>query len=83
MDADHRHHLDRAAELRAHQAIGHGGLGLRRLVAETAADNAASNRVLESNGFVVYGREHAVDPLTDGTFGDGLHWELLPGGLVP
>ena len=62
--------------------IGHGGLGLRRLVAETAADNAASNRVLESNGFVVYGREHAVDPLTDGTFGDGLHWELLPGGHI-
>jgi len=63
--------------------VGQGGLGLRRLVAETAADNAASNRVLESNGFVVYGREHAVDPLPDGTFGDGLHWELLPGGLIP
>ncbi len=63
--------------------IGQGGLGLRRLVAETAADNAASNRVLESNGFVVYGREHAVDPLTDGTFGDGLHWELLPDGRSP
>ena len=60
--------------------IGQGGLGLRRLVAETAADNAASSRVLESNGFVVYGREHAVDPLPDGTYGDGLHWELLPDG---
>lgn len=55
-----------------------GGLGLRRLVAETAADNRASNRVLEANGFTAYGREHAVDPLPDGTFGDGLHWELLP-----
>lgn len=57
-----------------------GGLGMRRLVAETAADNAASNRVLESLGFTVYGREHAVDKLPDGSFGDGLHWELLPPG---
>jgi RimJ/RimL family protein N-acetyltransferase len=54
-----------------------GGLGMRRLVAETAADNAASNRVLESLGFTVYGREHAVDLLDDGSYGDGLHWELL------
>lgn len=55
-----------------------GGLGLRRLVAETAADHLASSRVLEANGFRVYGREHAVDALPDGTYGDGLHWELLP-----
>lgn len=54
-----------------------GGLGVRRLVAETAADNVASNRVLEANGFVIYGREHAVDELADGGWGDGLHWELL------
>lgn len=58
-----------------------GGLGLRRLVAETAADNAASNRVLESAGFVIFGREHAVDPLPDGTYADALHWELLHGPL--
>jgi RimJ/RimL family protein N-acetyltransferase len=57
-----------------------GGLGLRRLVAQTAADNAASNRVLEALGFVVYGRERAVDRLPDGSWGDGLHWELLPAG---
>lgn len=55
-----------------------GGLGLRRLVAETAADNAASNRVLEASGFAVWGREHLVDLLPDGSYGDGLHWELLP-----
>lgn len=55
-----------------------GGLGLRRLVAETAADNAASNGVLEANGFSVWGREHLVDELPDGSYGDGLHWELLP-----
>jgi RimJ/RimL family protein N-acetyltransferase len=54
-----------------------GGLGLRRLVAETAADNVASNRILESVGFSLFGREHVVDPLPDGRYGDGLHWELL------
>ncbi len=56
-----------------------GGFGLRRLVAETAADNAASNRVLEATGFRQWGREHRVDELPDGSFGDGLHWELIPG----
>jgi RimJ/RimL family protein N-acetyltransferase len=55
-----------------------GGLGLRRLVAETAADNLASNRVLEANGFRVWGRERLVDELEDGTYADALHWELLP-----
>jgi RimJ/RimL family protein N-acetyltransferase len=60
--------------------VAEGGLGLRRLVAETAADNVASNRVLEALGFVPFGREHAVDALPDGTWGDGLHWELLPAG---
>jgi RimJ/RimL family protein N-acetyltransferase len=54
-----------------------GGLGLRRLVAETAADNAASNKILTSVGFAPFGREHEVDPLPDGTYGDGLHWEWL------
>jgi RimJ/RimL family protein N-acetyltransferase len=56
-----------------------GGLGMRRLVAETAADNDASNHVLTANGFAVYGREHAVDLLPDGSYGDGLHWELISG----
>jgi RimJ/RimL family protein N-acetyltransferase len=54
-----------------------GGLGLRRLVAETAADNAASNAVLRAVGFAEFGREHATDELADGTLVDGLHWELL------
>ncbi|HET6667082.1 MAG TPA: GNAT family N-acetyltransferase [Intrasporangium sp.] len=54
-----------------------GGLGLRRLVAETAADNVASNAVLRSVGFTEFGRERATDPLPDGTYGDALHWELL------
>jgi RimJ/RimL family protein N-acetyltransferase len=54
-----------------------GGLGLRRLTAETAADNAASNAVLRAAGFTQFGREHATDLLPDGSFEDGLHWELL------
>ena len=53
------------------------GLGLRRLVAETAADNVASNAVLRAVGFTEFGRERATDLLPDGTYGDGLHWELL------
>ncbi len=56
-----------------------GGLGLRRLTAETAADNEASNGVLRALGFTTWGREPAVDPLPDGGYGDGLHWQLLLG----
>lgn len=74
-----------AAKEAARLAVAHalapaseGGLGVRRLVAETAADNEASNAVLRSAGFVPFGREHAVDLLPDGAWGDGLHWELLP-----
>lgn len=56
-----------------------GGLGLRRLVAETAADNEASNAVLRALGFEVYGREIGADVLPDGSSGDGLHWSLARG----
>ena len=58
--------------------VAEGGLGLRRLTAETAADNEASNAVLRSSGFSSFGREHAVDALADGSWGDGLYWELVP-----
>jgi RimJ/RimL family protein N-acetyltransferase len=68
----------RLAVAHALRPIAEGGLGLRRLVAETAADNAASNGVLRGCGFREFGREHAVDELADGSWGDGLHWELLP-----
>ena len=74
-----------AAKEAARLAVAHalaptseGGLGLRRLVAETAADNEASNAVLRSVGFVEFGREHAVDRVADGGWGDGLYWELPP-----
>ena len=54
-----------------------GGLGLRRLVAETAEDNVASNRVLDRVGFTIWGQESAADLLPDGRTVDSLHWELL------
>ncbi|MGD7787909.1 GNAT family N-acetyltransferase [Propionibacteriaceae bacterium Y1700] len=51
-----------------------GGLGLRRLVAETAADNSASIRVLTTLGFTRWGHEKgAVAP--DGSIGPADHWE--------
>ena len=54
-----------------------GGLGMRRLVAQTAEDNAASNAVLDRLGFTIWGRESAADVLPDGRAVDALHWELL------
>jgi RimJ/RimL family protein N-acetyltransferase len=69
----------------ARLAIGHalspkdaGGLGLRRLIAETSADNVGSNKVLESQGFESFGRERGVEQMADGTWGDFLHWQLAP-----
>ncbi|MDN5724910.1 MAG: GNAT family N-acetyltransferase [Propionibacteriales bacterium] len=51
-----------------------GGLGLRRLLAETAADNTASTRVLTTLGFTRWGHEKgAVAP--DGSIGPADHWE--------
>ncbi len=67
----------RLATAYAMRSRGEGGLGLRRLTAETAADNEPSNGVLRALGFVAWGREPAVDLLPDGTYGDGLHWQLL------
>ena len=69
----------RAARLASDHALrpmADGGLGLRRLVAETAADNAASNRVLEAAGFSVWGREDSAEA-PDGSWGPALHWERL------
>lgn len=69
----------RLAVAHARRPVHEGGLGMRRLVAETAADNEASNAVLRRSGFVVYGREHAVDDLGGGRYGDALYWELADG----
>ncbi len=72
-----------AAKTAARLAVQHafaskeeGGVGLRRLVAETAADNAASNAVLESVGFTKWGHEAAATA-PDDSVGPADHWELL------
>ncbi|NYF99136.1 GNAT family N-acetyltransferase [Janibacter cremeus] len=69
----------RAARLATEHAlrpVAEGGLGLRRLVAETAADNEASNAVLAGVGFTVWGRESAADA-PGGSARPALHWERL------
>lgn len=53
------------------------GLGLSRLSAVTAADNAASNAVLTRLRFRRWGTEHRTDRLPDGTWENAVHWELL------
>lgn len=69
----------RAARLAAEvslRPVAAGGFGLRRLVAETAADDTASNRILEGAGFSVWGREEAADDPA-GSVSPVLHWERL------
>jgi RimJ/RimL family protein N-acetyltransferase len=69
-----------AARLLAEHALTprpRGGMGLRRLVAQTAEDNIGSNRVLDAVGFTLWGTETAADLLPDGRTVDALHWELL------
>ena len=69
----------RAARLAADHALAPtdaGGLGLRRLLAETASDNRASNRVLTAAGFTRWGEEAQADA-PDGSVGPATHWERL------
>ena len=64
------------AALATAYGLGAEGLGLRRLVAETAADNVASNKILESLGFTRWGVEDAATA-PDNSIGPAAHWELL------
>jgi RimJ/RimL family protein N-acetyltransferase len=66
----------RLARDHAFATRGEGGLGLRRLVAQTASDNAASNTVLESAGFTRWGHEEAATA-PDGSVAPADHWDLL------
>ncbi|MBM6400915.1 GNAT family N-acetyltransferase [Phycicoccus sonneratiae] len=69
-----------AARLVAEHALApreDGGLGLRRLVAQTAEDNTGSNKVLDALGFDLWGRESAADVLPGGREVAALHWERL------
>ncbi|MGH3507627.1 MAG: GNAT family N-acetyltransferase [Nocardioidaceae bacterium] len=56
-----------------------GGLGLRRLTLHAAAENAASRRVAEVNGFRENGLDRQAERLGDGTFTDLVRHELLVG----
>lgn len=67
----------RAAVRHAFTPRSEGGLGLRRLVAQTAEDNAGSNAVLDAVGFEIWGRETEADVLPGGRTVDSLHWELV------
>ncbi|MBK6885956.1 MAG: GNAT family N-acetyltransferase [Tetrasphaera sp.] len=60
----------------------HGGLGLRRLLALTLADNDPSSRLLERLGFREWGREPRFCAREDGTYDDARHWVLLAPGTT-
>ena len=78
-DARGRGLAEAAARLAVDHALGpvaDGGLGLRRLVAVTAADNTASNTVLERCGFTRWGHE-ATATAPDGSVGPADHWERV------
>lgn len=66
----------RLAVSHAFASAENGGLGLRRLVAETAADNVASNAILAEVGFTRWGHESAAEA-PDGSIGPADHWEQL------
>jgi RimJ/RimL family protein N-acetyltransferase len=54
-----------------------GGLGLQRLSIYAGWDNTASRRVMEANGFTLYGRERQGTRLRDGTLMDTACYDLL------
>ena len=59
-----------------------GGLGMRRLTANIATVNPASQRVAERAGFVRIGRERRSTLLGDGTYVDALLYDRLADGLT-
>ena len=58
-----------------------GGLGLIRLHAATDADNYASQSILRSAGFTQSGADHQAWRRNDGSFSDGVYFELLASWL--
>ncbi|WP_050670111.1 GNAT family N-acetyltransferase [Luteipulveratus halotolerans] len=53
------------------------GLGLHRLHAATDAENVASQKLLEHNGFQRWGADHQAFARADGSLADGTFFELL------
>ena len=58
-------------------AVADGGLGLTRLHAATDSDNHASQSVLERVGFQQWGTDRQAYRRSDGSFSDGVYFELL------
>jgi RimJ/RimL family protein N-acetyltransferase len=59
-------------------AWGFEQVGLARVIAGTAPDNLASQRVLERAGFVQEGYQRARLPGPNGTRVDDIQWALFP-----
>lgn len=57
--------------------VAEAGMALRRLVANTAADNVASGHILTKAGFVEVGRDPQHQVLDDGSTVDGIRWARL------
>lgn len=83
-DARGRGIARQAARLACSHALGASpqGLGLRRLVAETASDNLASEATLRRSGFRTWGHEDAARA-PDGSVGPADHWERLACWTLP
>lgn len=54
-----------------------GGLGLQRVTVQAGIENAASRRVIEANGFTLYGVERRGTRLRDGTLMDTACYDQL------
>jgi RimJ/RimL family protein N-acetyltransferase len=74
-----RGYAERAVRLLARWALGDGGLD--RLIAGTAPDNTASQRVLERAGFVREGYQRGHLPALNGGRADVVSYGLLPADL--
>jgi RimJ/RimL family protein N-acetyltransferase len=56
-----------------------GGLGLQRVTIQAGVENTASRRVIEANGFTLYGIERRGTRLRDGTLMDTACYDQLVG----
>jgi RimJ/RimL family protein N-acetyltransferase len=61
--------------------VGKGGLGLLRLHAATDSENHTCQSILQSAGFSQCGAGHQTWRRTDGSFSDGVYFELLIAGI--
>lgn len=62
--------------------VENGGLGLIRLHATTDSENHSSQSILRSAGFTLCGADHQAWRRIDGSFSDGMYFELLASDLL-